>query len=379
MASPFEQTLRALSEPTPWLRVLPIAGLLLLAWGGWMWGAEIAVRVAGPAQVEGAALEIGSKVGGRLAQLHVSVGDEVEAGQLLLELEATDARLAVEAAEAELAALEQRADSLDDLQAAREANVAALEQARGPTLREAEALHRSQRRAAEDAAGESEGDGALAEAGVLSSRERGRSEARAEELRWAAEALERSAERARHEADGQLAQARAALAEVLVEQAALVGAVEVARAELERRRALLSEHRLLAPEGGRVAAIAALSRGQLVSPGVALMRLLPAEALKVVAMLAPGDAIGRVQPGQAARLRVDGFPWLAYGSVPVRVDRVAEEALGAGVRVELSPLPGAPSALPLQHGMQGQVEVEVEAISPAALLLRSVGRRADAR
>jgi membrane fusion protein (multidrug efflux system) len=35
--------------------------------------------------------------------------------------------------------------------------------------------------------------------------------------------------------------------------------------------------------------------------------------------------------------------------------------------------------VPMQHGLPGTIEVEVERISPAALVLRAVGRRMDQR
>ena len=37
-----------------------------------------------------------------------------------------------------------------------------------------------------------------------------------------------------------------------------------------------------------------------------------------------------------------------------------------------------PTWIPLQHGLTGTIEVEVERVSPAALLLRSLGKRLEA-
>jgi hypothetical protein len=53
----------------------------------------------------------------------------------------------------------------------------------------------------------------------------------------------------------------------------------------------------------------------------------------------PPAALGRIQPGQPARLRPDAAP-----------------------------------PIPLQHGLPGTVEVEVDHVPPATLVLRTAGR-----
>jgi membrane fusion protein (multidrug efflux system) len=54
---------------------------------------------------------------------------------------------------------------------------------------------------------------------------------------------------------------------------------------------------------------------------------------------------------------------------------VANEARDGAIRVELRLVPEALTTIPLQHGLPGTVEVEVERVSPAALVLRGVGQR----
>jgi membrane fusion protein (multidrug efflux system) len=58
---------------------------------------------------------------------------------------------------------------------------------------------------------------------------------------------------------------------------------------------------------------------------------------------------------------------------------VAGEVQDGTVRVELAVGPDAARRIPLQHGLPGSVEVWVERLSPAALLLRQAGRLAQAR
>ncbi|HZC01505.1 MAG TPA: hypothetical protein VE844_09130, partial [Gammaproteobacteria bacterium] len=84
--------------------------------------------------------------------------------------------------------------------------------------------------------------------------------------------------------------------------------------------------------------------------------------------------LGRVHPEQTARMRLDGFPWAQYGSIVVKVDRVAREIRNGRVRVEFLPNSPDDSSLLLQHGLPGSVEVEIEQTTPAVLALRAAGQ-----
>jgi membrane fusion protein (multidrug efflux system) len=104
--------------------------------------------------------------------------------------------------------------------------------------------------------------------------------------------------------------------------------------------------------------------------------ILPGEKLHVIAEFLPTLAFGKLKPGQPARVKLNGFPWMQYGTVAAQVSRVAGDIRDGHVRVELALASPTNPRIPLQHGLPGSVEVEVEHISPAALLLRSVGRLA---
>jgi hypothetical protein len=117
-----------------------------------------------------------------------------------------------------------------------------------------------------------------------------------------------------------------------------------------------------------------------VEPGARLGTIVPSGTLRAVAFYDPSTSVGRVQPGQRARVRLHGFPWTKYGSIPATVDRVGNEPKDGQIRVELVLKPEPGSRIPLQHGLPGTAEVEVERVSPAALVLDAAGRfltRAD--
>ncbi len=108
--------------------------------------------------------------------------------------------------------------------------------------------------------------------------------------------------------------------------------------------------------------------------GERLATVVPHGGLIIVADFTPASVLGRIRPGQSARLRLDGFPWAQYGSVPATVTRVAGEVRDGLVRVEFTPVLAAAPRLALQHGLPGSVEVGIEQVSPAQLVLRAAGR-----
>ena len=102
------------------------------------------------------------------------------------------------------------------------------------------------------------------------------------------------------------------------------------------------------------------------------------EKLKIVAYF-PLTAWGRIQPGQPARLRVNGYPWTQAGSIAAVVSNIAQETKSEQLRVELAILPDLESPMPLRPGLAGTAEVEVERVSPATLVLRAIGPRLTPR
>lgn len=88
----------------------------------------------------------------------------------------------------------------------------------------------------------------------------------------------------------------------------------------------------------------------------------------------PIEALGRVRPRQPARLRLHAFPWPQYGSQPLTVEGVEREPQNGRFRVRLALAPPLNTRVPWQRGLPGTVEVEVERLSPATLVLRMAGR-----
>ena len=113
--------------------------------------------------------------------------------------------------------------------------------------------------------------------------------------------------------------------------------------------------------------------GSVVQAAQKLCVIVPAGSPRAVAQFSPA-VVGRLKSGQSARIRLAGFPWTQYGRLPASVTNIDTEPKDGLIRVELSLAPRPTSRIPLDHGLTGSVEIEVDRISPAVLLLRAAGQ-----
>ena len=152
------------------------------------------------------------------------------------------------------------------------------------------------------------------------------------------------------------------------------GLAAITDATIKRLEDEVDRRLIRAPVSGRLGEVASVRVGSVVREGEKLAAIVPTGTLRIVATFQPPDALGRIQPGQSAQLRLEGFPWTQFGSVPATVTGVASEVRDGRIRVELAVNPHSTPRIHLQHGLPGTVEVQVEQVSPASLVLRMVGR-----
>lgn len=145
---------------------------------------------------------------------------------------------------------------------------------------------------------------------------------------------------------------------------------EVASLEWE-----IARRTLRAPIDGTVADVVATPPGAAVTADQSFGTIVPDAPLKWVAYYAPGEAVGRLKPGQHAKIKLDAFPWTAYGALDGTVTSVGSEAREQRVRVELDVMPSR--NITLSHGMTGTADVEVETLPPYRLALRLLGRATE--
>lgn len=379
MSVAFARTTRALAAESSRVALVAwiVAALGVAAWLAWFVGADVTVyEVSRQArlQVARAPHEVSAELGGTLASGNLVIGRRVEAGEVLAELDTTRARLQWQEEQARQQAIPAKLASL-------QAEIAALQQVIAEDGRTAQAAQQAaQARVQEAGAGadfarehgsrlrtESRA-GSVAEVDAL------RAESDARRLGAARDALSADARRIELDAGTRAAQGRVQIEGLHRARIALQGELAASRATADRLVQEIDRHRIRAPIAGRIAEAQAVARGAQVAQGQKLATIVPdGDELLIVAEFDPATALGRLQPGQNARLRLDGFPWAQYGSVEAQVVRVSGEVRDRALRVELRPQPDAALRAPLQHGLSGSVEVGIERSSPARLLLRTTG------
>jgi multidrug resistance efflux pump len=219
--------------------------------------------------------------------------------------------------------------------------------------------------------------GQLEKDGLASRADASRARGLARARRAAADAQLLGSERATRERDERNYQSRTRYAELERDRGQRQSEADVLERELDQLDWEISEHTVRATIDAKVGELTPLRPGSVVAAGDKLLTLVPNGELKVVAGYTR-DVVGRIRVGQTARVRLSSFSWMQYGSLSARVARVGTEPLNGYVQVELLLSGAEPRSIPLQHGLAGNVDVEVERATPATLVLRTLGRAVSA-
>lgn len=381
MPSEFRQTSIALRSDRERGRrslvVLAVMGALLVLAGMWVTMARVplyAVSEVARLQARDEVHPVDTLIAGRVAAVHLPVGGSVRKGDILLTLDATDVRLRLDEARATERGLAAQISALDAEIAAREQALASTRSLGRASLSEAQAARSETETEAALARRERDRADKLREAGVVAEAEADRANAAAAQASAAVHAREQrlsvlSSETERDMADrrAQNESLRRSLAELVAERDA--AQVQVKRLEVESER-----HTVRAPIDGVLGQVRAPQVGSVVSAGQTVAVVTPEADLQLVADFAPADAVGRVRPGQRAYMRVAGFPWTQYGMLAATVSAVSSEVADGRIRVVLEPDEHTATAIPRRHGLIGEVEIELDEVSPAILIARAAGQ-----
>ncbi len=355
---------------------LTTAVVFLSAWIAWAFLARITryeISDSARLEVDTAPYPIQANISGRLLRSNLVLGKQIEVGDVLAEIDTQTEELSLREEQTRLRELQPQIDAVRaELQAQSEGKT---DERKVLTLSQSGARAQYEEANAQATLAEQELSRAnrLRAEGIMSVADAERARASAQSKRAAAENLKASISRLEPELavrdkdrDVKSKETQAALAKLEAELRTGADSVRRLEYEIERRR-------IRATVSGRLAECASLRPGSHITEGDKLGVILPSGKLQVIAEFQPSAALGKLHPGQSASLRLQGFPWAQYGTVPTRVARVADEIRDGKVRVELSVGSNFPSRIPPQHGLPGSVEVEVEQVSPAKLVLRSAG------
>ncbi|WP_437947091.1 HlyD family efflux transporter periplasmic adaptor subunit [Sorangium sp. So ce296] len=377
MASPFHRTMRSLElerGARTWLRLAATLAVLG-AWAAWMHAARVSVYATtakARLEVSRMAHRVAAAEAGRVAVVRVELGRDVEPGEVLVELDASVEEKRLEEERTRVAVLAPKLEALRR-QIAVEEEVRALQEKLSDASiararidlrqRDLSAAHGEELRAISERLHD---ERLASTADHLDAKTRAADELlKAEGARADLHRLSVARRHDERQAAAHLAELERALGDLVAEQRAAEAAVHTALAQIERRK-------IRAPIAGKLGNIAALQAGDVLKPGDLVATVVPGEDVHAVALFAPSDAVGRIVPGQKARMRLDGFAWTQFGMLEGEVSHVASEPFDGAIRVELLVRPDSAASIPVQHGMPGTTEVEVERVSPWTLLLRAV-------
>ena len=378
MAADFSRTLRSLhSQQSGSGAIIALAAWLLI--GGWIfWFARASITLyetseQATIQTKTTVRRVQSPLAGVLLENNIRLGQRVVSGQLLAKLDDQKLQLA-------LKTLRQKQTS----------TAALIEQVEREIAAEQAALE-AQNHAALAAAEEQQTRIAAAHTHVETTRRKAdrlkklwEQMAVAEQKYEQAEAEAKLAKTKTLEAEAALAVLRAQaeanrsdrltqLAGLALKRQELQEQAEILKTEFKQQQHEITRREIRAPATGRIGQVGDFPVGSALDSGAVLASIVPAGEPRVVAHF-PAQALGRLETGQTARLRLKAFPWTQYGGLNARVVQVGNELRDGKARVELELLKTS-SSIPIQHGLAGSLEVEIDRVSPLTLVLRSLGRR----
>jgi multidrug resistance efflux pump len=356
---------------------LLIAIVLLALWLAWFFRARVAVYAVSDmaaVEVDRAAHPVESQYTGRVVASTLALDREVESGEVLVELDADIQKLKLSEERTRLTGLRPQISSLEDQIAADQKASQQERQMASVAVDEARAHFREADAAAQLAEAEAQRLTELYKSGVLAKADWERGQANAQQRGAAAESLGFGVSKLERQELTDQEDRQVHLQGLMSELNRLRAMSATTGAEIKRLEDEVERRMIRAPVSGRLGEVANVRVGSVVREGEKLAAVVPAGTLRIVADFLPPDALGRIEPGQYARLRLEGFPWTEFGSVPATVTGVGSEVRDGRIRVELAVNPVSVPRIRLQHGLPGTVEVQVERISPASLVLRMVGR-----
>ena len=379
MSLAFSRTLRSLEADRSRLGVATafVAIFVLGGWSVWMLRASVPVFAASREAklvTDHAVYALEAPVSGRVESVAGTLEQAVRAGEILVQLDDRTARISRDEELARADALGKQIESTREVLAARErADEEAREVEKAAV---AESALARKRRVLEKQIAEEElrrlehlRDSSVSELDISKAKtEVEKDGVLIQEQETATRRLGFEHKRAGSDRAAEIETLRRELASEEGQLASAQAAAERLEHEIERCR-------VCAPADGVVGDLAPLARGSFVAAGAKLGAVIAPGRVAAQASFAPADAVGRIKEGQRGELVLDGFSRLEFGALPLSVTRVARETRDGTIRVELALSGTPPMSLPIEHGLPGRVQVEVERVTPAELLLRAIGRR----
>jgi membrane fusion protein (multidrug efflux system) len=343
--------------------------LTAMAVGLWWWQVARWQATTSDAYVGADLAQVSAQVAGTVKAVFVHTGQQVRAGDVLVELDDTDARIALAQAEAQLAKAVRGVRGLSGSALAAHAAVAQRHSDAAATAAQLQEAQAAQDKAESELARQAD----LAARGFVSPESLTTARAAVATARAARDAAQAALESAQAATGQAQAQATAASAQVLGGPLESQPDVALAAATVRQAVVALSRTRILAPVGG-VAGPRAVQLGAHVTPGSPIVSIAPLNAVWVDANFKETD-LAALRVGQKATLTADvygssiTYRGLVAGTSPATGSALsllpAQNATGNWIKVvQRVPVriwlqPEALASHPLQVGLSVNVTVDV--------------------
>lgn len=314
-----------------------------------------------PLDVTPAFFPVTAPVTGQVRLASMQQGHEVQAGDLLVELDTTEPQLQVAEERQRLVVLEAHRAARRQEHTAADAAWQATGQGTQAVLDEARTRHQEVVSALQTAQDKAQRFGPLA---LL---------AEQPQLKTAVDTTRLALQRLEHEQRVRALEWQAREAQHQREVVVLDGKHALVTARLQRLDHVLAMRRIRAALTGRLSAVLPLVPGVVVREGDRLGLLTPPGALQVTATVPATAARGPLHAGQAVRLQLTTGPtsseWL-----DATIAQEPEIVPGADLSVVLRLAPAARLPFPSQPTWSSTIAIEVARVAPLTWCLRALGR-----
>jgi hemolysin D len=385
MAYPFERTLRSLNGYESGTRVL-LVGLVALGLGGlitWAVSARVPVmKVSSLGRIEphNAVYRLEPQGAGRVVRSLLNLDEHIKEGDLLIEFDTRAERLELEQNKASRVGLEQELAVLREQMTNKKDELAASGLVDEVAVREA--MEREGEIAPRKKIAEQRAELAQnSPTGSISELEKLERATEVDTLGFASRAQSLAVVRLKREQAVRRQTVAAQMLGLKREELRIENQLRELKVASDRLQYQIEKKHYRAPASGRLVDVVELGAGAFIAEGQRLGTVLATDAEVRVRARFPKEIVGIIRPGQTAQLKLDGYPWTIYGTVPAIVTRVGTEpgitatpeAIPGTVRVELDIQRPIDPRIQLTHGLTATVEVEVARVSPVALLMRAIG------
>ena len=376
MPIPFSRTLRALHESAPRrLGVLAVLVVLLVAWGGWAFAGKVSIVVTSRrARFESgrAVRQLAAPASGRVQAVNIALGDEVRAGDVLLELDAGDAAIRRARAEANTQHIRRRIVAIRAQIASTRASAVAQKRAGQSRVAAARETQREAMHLADIEEARAARLRRLAADGLIPATEAEDARARADAERARVRSLAAVQEQVAREHAEKEAALEAAVHELESDRIDLETRLVAEEAALREADLQIERLRVRAPAAGRIDSFAELRPGVWVAEGTVIGSVTPVDPSEVTAYFGLGD-MPLVRAGQPAVVWLEALEGGGRRRFPAVVRAVERNPNGDEFRVHVRLTGRLAVRERVEQGFPVVATIEVLRLSPFRALLRAAG------